>query len=49
MKKKSENVLDEKNVKVIIKSYASTYNVNILNSFNLKYNLKILNLQLKVS
>ena len=49
MEKKNENVLDEKKIKIIIKSYASTYNVNILNPFNLNCNLKILNLQLKVS
>ena len=31
------------------RGYASTYNVEILNYFNPELNLKILNLQLKVS
>ena len=29
--------------------FASTYNVEILNSLNPKYNLKVLNLQLKLN
>ena len=53
-----ENFLKEKkckNNKLIMhfRSFLSTYNVEILNSFklflNLNYNLKALNLQLKVS
>ena len=54
MKQKSEHFLNKKNVKVTkpslaFKGYASSYNVEVFNSFNPKYNLKILNLQLKIS
>ena len=50
--RQSKNFLNEKNVKITkrahaFKGYASTYNVEIF--FTLKYNLKTLNLQSKVS
>ena len=46
--------LKEKNVKIrkqehAFKGLADTYNIEILNYFDMNYNLKILNLQLKVS
>ena len=46
--------LNEKNVKITkqshaFKDYASTYHIEFLNSFDLSYNLKILNMQLKVN
>ena len=52
--KKTENFLNKKNVKVAkrehaFKGFASTYNIKILNSFNLEFNLKMLNLELNVS
>ena len=52
--KKTEMSLKEKNVKIrkqehAFKGLADTYNIEILNYFDMNYNLKILNLQLKVS
>ena len=46
IQKKSENVLNEKNVKIakwedVFKGFASTYNVEILNSFNPEPELQI--------
>ena len=54
MTQKSAHFLNGKNVKVkkrahAFKGYASTYNVEILNSFNPELHVKILSLQLKVS
>ena len=51
---KSDHFLNEKSIKIkkgehAFKEYASTYNVQILNSFNPELQLKILNLQLKIS
>ena len=52
--KKCEKFLNEKNMKTTkrehaFKGFASSYNVEILNSFNLELQLKILNLQLKLN
>ena len=52
--KTSENFLNKKNVKITkrahaFKDYASSYNVDILNSFNPELQLKELNLQLKIN
>ena len=52
-KKKSENFLNEKNVKITkqahaFKGYASSYNVEIFNSFDPELQIKD-NLQLKIN
>ena len=52
--KKLKDFLNEKSVKITkqvhaFKDFAGIYNVEILNSFNSDLQLKILNLQLKIS
>ena len=52
--KKLKDFLNEKSVKITkqvhaFKGFAGIYNVEILNSFNSDLQLKILNLQLKIS
>ena len=53
MIQKKENFLNEKNIKItkrehVLKSFASTYNVEILNSFNLEIKLKDIESTIKI-
>ena len=53
MIQKKENFLNEENIKVTkrehaLKSFASTYNVEILNSFNLEIKLKDIESTIKI-
>ena len=53
MIQKKENFLNEENIKITkrehaLKSFASTYNVEILNSFNLEIKLKDIESTIKI-